>query len=86
MGALLDVLAGRSPVDDSEITGEVMRIFDHLDGTPEDAPLSRIAHRMRRSAWWRTVPAYVSPLAVSGEVDSAAVDGLLWPGKREGVE
>lgn len=44
------------------------RIFDHLTDTPEDKPLSRVAHRMRKSDWWRTVPVYEAPGHVTGEI------------------
>ena len=44
------------------------RIFEHLDGAPEDRRFSKIAHAMRNSRWWSTVPVYVAPVAVSGEV------------------
>lgn len=45
------------------------RIFDHLDGEPEDAVFSRVAHAMRRSPGWRAVPTYAEPAPVAGEID-----------------
>ena len=47
------------------------RIFDHLTDEPEDPRLSRVAHAMRRSAWWSQIPTYSTPPAVSGEITEA---------------
>ena len=44
------------------------RIFDHLDGVPEDQRFSRVARNMRSSPWWSAVPARDEPDAISGEV------------------
>lgn len=44
------------------------RVFDHLDGTPEDKHLSRAAWEMRLSAWWERVPTYEAPDPVAGEI------------------
>lgn len=46
------------------------RIFDHLEGSPDDRYFSRIARQMHGSAWWSSVPVYVAPRPVSGEVES----------------
>ncbi len=48
------------------------RIFDHLYGTPEDRYFSAVARAMHGSRWWRMVPTYEEPAAVSGEVIVAA--------------
>jgi hypothetical protein len=32
------------------------RIFEHLDGVPEDRYLSTIAHRIKRSPMWTAIP------------------------------
>jgi hypothetical protein len=45
------------------------RIFDHLDGLPEDRVFSRVARAMVASAWWSSVPARDEPTTVAGEVD-----------------
>lgn len=34
------------------------RVFDHLDGEPEDRWFSKIARHMQRSPWWRAVPRF----------------------------
>lgn len=54
------------------------RIFDHLNGEPEEAGFLRIARDMRRGelelgvpgpiAWWWTVPVRDEPVAVAGEI------------------
>lgn len=44
------------------------RIFDHLDGEPEDRWFSKIARRMRRSPWWSRLPVRDEPKAISGEI------------------
>lgn len=46
------------------------RIFDHLDGGPEDALFSRVAWRMRRDPRWTQVPTWTDPLPVSGEIEA----------------
>jgi len=56
------------------------RIFDRLNGEPEDARLSRIAHQMRRGildygmsgplAWWWTALVRDEPVACEGEIQS----------------
>jgi len=53
------------------------RVFDHLDGEPEDARFSRIAHAMRRSPFWQSVPTYDAPIAVSGEVNDRTDSGVV---------
>jgi hypothetical protein len=46
------------------------RIFDHLDGAPEDRWFSKIARQMQQSPWWRAVPTRTEPAPVSGEIES----------------
>lgn len=43
------------------------RIFDHIDGTPEDRKFSRAAHAMRKSRQWHLLPLRDEPEPVSGE-------------------
>lgn len=45
------------------------RVFDHLDGAPEDRRLSQVAREMRASSWWASVPERDEPADVSGEID-----------------
>jgi hypothetical protein len=44
------------------------RIFDHLDGEPEDQWFSKIARHMRKSPWWTRLPVRDEPQATSGEI------------------
>lgn len=44
------------------------RIFDHLEGAPEDRQFSRVAHAMHASSWWSSVPERDEPVATAGEV------------------
>jgi hypothetical protein len=48
------------------------RIFDHLDGAPWDALLSRAAWAMVRDRRWLDVPRRDEPAAVSGEFTAKA--------------
>lgn len=45
-----------------------MRVFDHLDGAPEDARFSRVARKMRSGPWWQSITVRDEPAAVSGEL------------------
>jgi len=49
-----------------------LRIFDHLDGAPEDRRFSVVARAMHTSSWWREVRANPKrqnePAPVSGEI------------------
>jgi hypothetical protein len=50
----------------------IARIFDHFTGgEPEDRRFSKIAHAMRRSPFWTSVPEYEAPAEVSGEISPA---------------
>lgn len=44
------------------------RIFDHLNGEPEDRRFGAVAHAMRSEAWWRGKPVFMVPGDVAGEV------------------
>lgn len=48
---------------------ERKRIFDHLTDETEISFFSRIAWQMVRSPQWRSIPEYVPPLPVSGEIE-----------------
>jgi hypothetical protein len=55
------------------------RIFDHLDGEPEDRWFSKIARHMRRSPWWSRLPVRDEPKAISGEISgSRCCPRFMW--------
>lgn len=54
--------------------GDTSRIFDHFRGSePEDKRFSRIAHVMRASPFWTSVPLYEAPVAAAGEISCRTV-------------
>jgi hypothetical protein len=48
----------------------VSRIFDHMNGEPEDKWFSKVARQMQQSPWWLTRPKRTEPAPVSGEIES----------------
>lgn len=53
------------------------RIFDHLDGCPEDKQFSRVARAMVTSDWWTRVADRDEPAAVAGEVNPELAGAAL---------
>ncbi len=47
------------------------RIFDHLNGEPEDRRFSRVARAMKASPMWTSVPVRDEPADVNGETSWA---------------
>ena len=55
----------RAPIPRPTIAAK-QRIFDHLDGTPEDARFSKIARAMHASPFWSSIPERDEPADAAG--------------------